>query len=143
VDCRRDVWLADQVRLRTGVVTVFNIKGNRSTFGRRGGVSVGLVVVRRIMTHEEYDESRWKGATMKEAAIKVAGFRASDSYLRCVKQFALRPLKGEEEYRTAIDMLGRLAARAGIDDGGAGYVRGLSQFVGDYERGRHRIGTTE
>ncbi|HVX85719.1 MAG TPA: hypothetical protein VH253_13135 [Phycisphaerae bacterium] len=65
-------------------------------------------------------------------------FGASDSYLRHVREFALRPLRDKAEYRTALDILGRLAMREGLDSGEHDYVAALSRFVGDYEERRHR-----
>jgi len=43
--------------------------------------------------------------------------KPSDSYLRCVKRFALRPLKYDAEYRAAVDLLGRLASRENLGQG--------------------------
>ena len=60
VDCRRSYPAADQVKIGSGVVTVFNIKGNRYRLVAAVFYPSGLVVIRRVMTHEEYSEDRWK-----------------------------------------------------------------------------------
>ena len=79
---------------------------------------------------------------MRTPVKSEATFRPSDSYLRCVKRFALRPLKGEDEYRAAVEKLGRLAAREGLDEGEMDYLQALSQFVGDFEQKKHHINTS-
>jgi mRNA interferase HigB len=59
-DCRRTFASADAVRTRQGVILVFNIKGNRYRLAAAASYPAGLVVVRRVMTHEEYGTDRWK-----------------------------------------------------------------------------------
>jgi mRNA interferase HigB len=60
VECRRTFGSADQVKLRTGVVTIFNIKGNKYRLIAAVSYPLGLLVVRRILTHKEYSQERWK-----------------------------------------------------------------------------------
>ncbi len=60
--------------------------------------------------------------------------RVTDSYLACVREFPLRPIRAEAEYREALEILGRLASREGLDAGEGDYLAALSHFVGDYER---------
>jgi mRNA interferase HigB len=58
--CRKTFASADQVKVRARVATVFNIKGNRYRLVAAIQYPLDLVVVRRVMTHEEYSENRWK-----------------------------------------------------------------------------------
>ena len=58
--CRKTFASADQVKVRAGVVTVFNIKGNRYRLIAAIQYPLNLIVVRRVMTHEDYSENRWK-----------------------------------------------------------------------------------
>jgi len=60
--------------------------------------------------------------------------RVADSYLACVRAFPLRPIRTEAEYREALEILGRLASREGLDAGEGDYLAALAHFVGDYER---------
>ena len=69
----------------------------------------------------------------KTPTLLATTFRASDSYLKCVRKFALRPLKGDLEYRAALEILGTLASQERLDDGEQDYLSALSQFVGDFE----------
>jgi len=62
-ECRKTFPHADQVRVASGIVTVFNIKGSRYRLIVAVVYAGGLVVIRRIMTHKEYSEERWKGST--------------------------------------------------------------------------------
>jgi HTH-type transcriptional regulator / antitoxin HigA len=78
---------------------------------------------------------------MTSAIKSPPTFRASDSYLRCVKQFALRPVKTKEEYQAAVEVLGHLAMRQDLDEGARDYLSALSQFIGDYERHKCRRAT--
>lgn len=61
VACRGTYGSADQVKLENGVVTVFNIKGNHYRLVAAVNYSLGLAVVRIVLTHKEYSEDRWKG----------------------------------------------------------------------------------
>ena len=60
VDCRRTFGSVDQVKTRGGLATVFNVKGNRYRLVAAVMYPLELVVVRRVMTREEYGEDRWK-----------------------------------------------------------------------------------
>ncbi len=82
-----------------------------------------------------------KRAVPMASAIKT--FRASDSYLCCVREFALRPLRDEEEYRAAVDVLGRMASREDLQEGERDYLAALSRFVGDYETQGRRSAMTK
>ncbi len=60
VNCRATFASADQVKIAQAVVTLFNIKGNHYRLVAAVNYSLGLVVVRHVMTHKEYSEDRWK-----------------------------------------------------------------------------------
>ena len=60
LECRKTFGSADPVKVHGNVITVFNIKGNRYRLLAAVAYPAGLVVVWRIMTHEEYSEDRWK-----------------------------------------------------------------------------------
>ena len=61
MDCRQTFPAADRVRLEDGqTVTVFNIKGNSYRLVAAILYPAGLVVVRAVMTHPEYDQNAWK-----------------------------------------------------------------------------------
>ena len=60
-DVRRDYPHADGVKTRSGeVLTVFNIAGNKYRLIVRIRYDYELINVRHVLTHEEYDENRWK-----------------------------------------------------------------------------------
>ena len=60
-DARADYPHADGVRTRSGdTLTVFNIGGNKYRLVARIRYDYQLVNVRRVLTHEEYDEAKWK-----------------------------------------------------------------------------------
>ena len=59
-ECCKTFPHADQVRIAAGVVTVFNIKGSHYRLIAAVNYAGALVVIRRIMTHKEYSEERWK-----------------------------------------------------------------------------------
>ncbi len=60
-DVRRDYPHADGVRTRQGeTLTVFNIGGNKYRLIARIRYDFRLVNVRDVLTHEEYDEGKWK-----------------------------------------------------------------------------------
>ena len=60
-DARRDYPHADGVRLPGGgILTVFNVGGNKYRLIARIRYDYGLINVRAVLTHEEYDAGRWK-----------------------------------------------------------------------------------
>ena len=70
----------------------------------------------------------------QKAAIHRRITRAADSYMACVSELPLRPIRTEDDYREALEVLGRLASREDLDAGEQDYLAALSHFVGDYER---------
>jgi len=61
----QDVWQtypqADGVETKnSGTLTVFNIGGNKYRLVARIRYEHGLVNVRHVLTHKEYDEGTWK-----------------------------------------------------------------------------------
>jgi mRNA interferase HigB len=60
-DVRRTFPHADGVPTATGeVLTVFNIAGNKYRLIARMRYDYGLVNVRHVLTHAEYDAGEWK-----------------------------------------------------------------------------------
>jgi mRNA interferase HigB len=60
-DVRRTYSHADGIRTESGdLLTVFNIGGNKYRLIARIRYDYELINVRAVLTHEEYDESRWK-----------------------------------------------------------------------------------
>lgn len=60
-DARRDYPHADGVKAKTGeTLTVFNIGGNKYRLIARIRYDYELINVRAVLTHEEYDEGKWK-----------------------------------------------------------------------------------
>jgi mRNA interferase HigB len=60
-DVRRVYPHADAVRTKAGyTLTVFNIGGNKYRLVARIRCDFRLVNVRRVLTHEEYDQGGWK-----------------------------------------------------------------------------------
>ena len=60
-DTRQDYPHADGVRTRGGdTLTVFNIGGNKYRLIARIRYDYRLVNVRAVLTHAQYDESKWK-----------------------------------------------------------------------------------
>ena len=60
-DTRKDYPHADGVRTKQGeTLTVFNIGGNKYRLIVRIRYDYQLVNVRDVLTHEEYDEGKWK-----------------------------------------------------------------------------------
>lgn len=60
-DVRRHYPHADGVRTSPGdTLTVFNIAGNKYRLIARIRYDYGLVNVRAVLTHAEYDEDAWK-----------------------------------------------------------------------------------
>jgi HTH-type transcriptional regulator/antitoxin HigA len=70
---------------------------------------------------------------MKTTAGK---FIPPDSYFELVREFPLRPIRNDTEYKRAIVVMERLAVR-GEDDLDAGerdYLDGLDEFISSYDR---------
>ncbi len=60
-DVRKSFRHADGVKLTSGnVVTVFNVKGNEYRLLTRIKYAIEVVEILAAMTHNEYDEERWK-----------------------------------------------------------------------------------
>lgn len=60
-DVRQTYAHADGVKTsRGGTLTVFNIGGNKHRLVVRIRYDYQLINVRAVMTHQEYDEGRWK-----------------------------------------------------------------------------------
>lgn len=56
MDVRRDFPGADQV----GAVVIFNVRHNRFRLITRVEFSKGLMFVKALLTHKEYDREEWK-----------------------------------------------------------------------------------
>lgn len=64
--------------------------------------------------------------------------RPAESYIRLVRRFPLREIRGDTEYDAALRLLARLTGRdAHLDHGERDYARALSVLVGQYERDRY------
>ncbi len=63
-------------------------------------------------------------------------FAATDSDLRLVSQFALRPVRNEREYKAATAVMERLALRgeANLDRGEKDYLDALDEFISAFDR---------
>ena len=74
--------------------------------------------------------------------MKTKTGRIRDSYFDLVREFPLVPIKGEEQHKTALDFLEKLAIRDEntLDEGERAYLDALTQFVGDYEEKHLRAG---
>ena len=60
-DVRRVAPKADAVVLPSGrTITVFNIKGNHYRLITAIHYNTGIIFIRDLMTHAEYDKGRWK-----------------------------------------------------------------------------------
>jgi HTH-type transcriptional regulator/antitoxin HigA len=66
----------------------------------------------------------------------TAKFAPSDSYLRLIAEFPLRPIRNDREYRAATAVMERLAIRGedGLDEGEQDYLAGLDQFISIYDQ---------
>jgi mRNA interferase HigB len=61
VELRNAFPAADQVTVNSGeIVTVFNIGGNKARLIAAIHYNKGLVFVLAILTHQEYDQEKWK-----------------------------------------------------------------------------------
>ncbi|MBL8875596.1 MAG: type II toxin-antitoxin system HigB family toxin [Phycisphaerae bacterium] len=59
-DVRRSYPNADSVSVDSGVLTVFNIGGNKYRLIARIRYDFSLINIRAVLTHDEYDRDRWK-----------------------------------------------------------------------------------
>jgi HTH-type transcriptional regulator/antitoxin HigA len=60
----------------------------------------------------------------------------SDSYLRLIHQFPLRPIRSDREYKAASAVMRQLAIRGedALDQGERDYLDGLDQFISTYDQ---------
>jgi HTH-type transcriptional regulator/antitoxin HigA len=83
-------------------------------------------------------------ATRKAIAGK---FTPTDSYLKLIHEFPLRPIRNDDEYKAATAVMERLAVRGedGLDSGERDYLDGLDEFISTFDQkaltGRPRRGT--
>jgi len=63
-------------------------------------------------------------------------FTPPDSYLTLIRQFPLRPIRNDDEYKAATAAMERLAVRgeAGLDAGQRDYLDGLDEFISAYDQ---------
>jgi len=63
-------------------------------------------------------------------------FAPMDSYLRLVREFPLRPIRNDGEYKAATAVMERLAIRgeSGLDRGERDYLDGLDEFISAYDK---------
>ncbi|HTW95664.1 MAG TPA: helix-turn-helix domain-containing protein [Tepidisphaeraceae bacterium] len=66
----------------------------------------------------------------------TAKFVPSDSYLNLVREFPLRPIRNEAEYKAATAVMEKLAVRGedGLDGGERDYLDALDEFISAYDR---------
>jgi HTH-type transcriptional regulator / antitoxin HigA len=63
-------------------------------------------------------------------------FAPTDSYLKLVNEFPLRPIRTDAEYKAANAVIERLAIRGenDLDAGEQDYLDGLDEFISSYDR---------
>jgi HTH-type transcriptional regulator/antitoxin HigA len=63
-------------------------------------------------------------------------FAPMDSYLNLVREFPLRPIRNDVEYKAATAVMERLAIRGenGLDAGERDYLDGLDEFISAYDQ---------
>jgi antitoxin component HigA of HigAB toxin-antitoxin module len=66
----------------------------------------------------------------------TATLAPSDSYFRLVREFPLRPIRNDRQYKAATAVMERLAVRGedALDAGERDYLDGLDQFISTYDR---------
>jgi HTH-type transcriptional regulator/antitoxin HigA len=66
----------------------------------------------------------------------TTNFAPSDSYLKLIREFPLRPLRNDREYKAAVAVMERLAVRgeAALDAGERDYLDGLDEFISGYDQ---------
>jgi HTH-type transcriptional regulator/antitoxin HigA len=69
-------------------------------------------------------------------SIAASKFAPSDSYLALVRQFPLRPIRNDAEYKAAKLMMEQLAIRGerALDPGQRDYLDGLDEFISAFDR---------
>jgi HTH-type transcriptional regulator/antitoxin HigA len=78
----------------------------------------------------------------------VSKFAPADNYLKLVREFPLRPIRNDAEYKAATTIMERLAVREedSLETGERDYLDGLDEFISSYDQkaliGRPRRGTT-
>jgi HTH-type transcriptional regulator/antitoxin HigA len=77
----------------------------------------------------------------------LSKFAPADSYLKLVREFPLRPIRNDSEYKAATAIMERLAVRGedSLEAGERDYLDGLDEFISSYHQkaliGRPRRGT--
>jgi HTH-type transcriptional regulator/antitoxin HigA len=63
-------------------------------------------------------------------------FVPTDSYLKLICEYPLRPLRSDAEYKAATAVMERLAIRGedALDEGERDYLDGLDQFISSYDQ---------
>jgi len=74
---------------------------------------------------------------MKATTTRKSGVR--EDYLKLVREFPLRPLRGKADHAGAMQMYARFAGREDLTPGENDYVDALALFIGEYEEREHRI----
>ncbi|MGD0390230.1 MAG: helix-turn-helix domain-containing protein [Tepidisphaeraceae bacterium] len=69
-------------------------------------------------------------------SLATSKFAPTDGYLRLVRQFPLRPIRNEGEYKAATALMERLAIQGenGLDPGERDYLDGLDEFISAYDQ---------
>jgi HTH-type transcriptional regulator / antitoxin HigA len=68
--------------------------------------------------------------------ITQSKFAPTDSYLRLVSEFPLRPIRNDSEYKAATIVMERMAIRGedDLDRGERDYLDGLDEFIAAYDK---------
>ncbi len=63
-------------------------------------------------------------------------FAPADCYLKLVREFPLRPIRNDAEYKAATAIMERLAVRGedGLEAGEKDYLDGLDEFISSYDQ---------
>jgi HTH-type transcriptional regulator/antitoxin HigA len=63
-------------------------------------------------------------------------FAPADSYLKLVREFPLRPIRNDAEYKAATAIMERLAVRGedSLETGEKDYLDGLDEFISSYDQ---------